>query len=260
MDRLARLLLLGALLAPACASAHLADLQVYDRTDQRYLTIHEHRGQRYVAGELGHEYEIRLRNDSSGRLLAVTSVDGVNVVSGETASPSQSGYVLAPYQDLAVEGWRKSLGEVAAFYFTRLPDSYAARTGRPFDVGVIGVALFREKQRCCEWFGRREDDERSRDSAAEAQGAPSAAVPEARAKAEDGLSSKESPLGTGHGRRERSDASYTAFERASDTPDEILAIRYDSRDDLVAQGVLPSERRYAWRGPRPFPGSFVPDP
>jgi len=49
-------------------------------------------------------------------------------------------------QSFEVNGWRKSLEEVAAFYFTALPDSYAARTGRPQNVGVIGVAVFREQQ------------------------------------------------------------------------------------------------------------------
>ena len=39
----------------------------------------------------------------------MTSVDGVNVVSGETASPSQSGYVLDPYESVEISGWRKSL-------------------------------------------------------------------------------------------------------------------------------------------------------
>lgn len=248
---------LGALLvAPACASARLADLQVYDRTDQHYLTIHDYRGQRYVAGQPGHEYEIRLRNDTGGRLLAVTSVDGVNVVSGETAAPSQGGYVLAPYQDLSIEGWRKSLGEIATFYFTRLPDSYAARTGRPFDVGVIGVALFREKAHCCDGFGNRDDELRD-----EASGAPSAAdAPSAAQRKSEGRLAEKDKLGTGHGRRERSDASVTEFERASDTPDEMLAIYYDSREHLIAQGVMARERQYAWRGPRPFPGNFVPDP
>jgi hypothetical protein len=54
--------------------------------------------------------------------------------------------VLSPRDSLDISGWRKSLSETAAYYFTALPDSYAARTGRPDDVGVIGVALFRRKQ------------------------------------------------------------------------------------------------------------------
>jgi len=240
---------LALVLATPVAASSLADIEVYDRTSGRTLPVHRFQGRHYVAGEPGHEYQLVLRNHGGGRLLAVTSVDGVNVISGQTAAPEQSGYVLAPYGSVAVSGWRKSLDEVAAFYFTPHRNSYAARTGRPFDVGVIGVALFREKARCCEWFGGREEDSMN-DRAA---GAPEAASPELQSR-------RKESLGTGHGRREHSAARHTDFERASDSPDEILAIYYDSRANLVAQGVIPRDRDYAQRRPRPFPGSFVPDP
>lgn len=226
-----------ALSLAAQASAGVGEIEVYDRTSGRALTVHHHDGRRYVAGEPGHEYEVVLRNRGGGRVLAVTSVDGVNVITGQTAAPEQSGYVLGGYESLSVAGWRKSLDEVAAFYFTPHRNSYAARTGRPFDVGVIGVALFREKARCCEW----------------------AAEPELQSRRQEQGKSADK-LGTGHGRREHSAARHTTFERASATPDEILAIYYDSRANLVAQGVIPRDRQYAQGRPRPFPGSFVPDP
>ena len=54
-------------------------------------------GRNYIVGTPGHEYAVRIRNCTGGRVLVVTSVDGVNVISGETASPSQSGYVLEPW-------------------------------------------------------------------------------------------------------------------------------------------------------------------
>src|SRR5687768_11411466 len=138
----APLVALAATLVPlfACA-ATLADLEIYDRTARRTLPIYEHEGRLYVAGEPRHQYELRVRNASPGRVLAVASVDGVNVITGETAAQEQSGYVLGAWDSVRVEGWRKSLDEVATFYFTRLADSYAARTGRPHEVGVIGVAL-----------------------------------------------------------------------------------------------------------------------
>lgn len=242
--------------APGLAQAGLGEIEVYDRTDGRTLTLHHHKGQRYVAGTPGHEYELRLRNDTGQRLLAVTSVDGVNVITGETAATAQSGYVLGAYQSLAVGGWRKSLDETAAFYFAEHRNSYAARTGRPFDVGVIGVALFREKARCCDWFGRSEEGDARSDQPGAGAAAPESAAPPADLQSRR----HEKRLGTGHGRREHSSARYAEFERASDTPDEIIAIYYDSRANLVAQGVIPRERHYARRGPRPFPGGFVPDP
>ncbi|HWY23341.1 MAG TPA: hypothetical protein VNX47_00395, partial [Nevskia sp.] len=99
----------------------LAEVEVYDRTAGQTLTLYRHDGRLYVPGEPRHEYELRIHNHSGGRLLAVGSVDGVNVLSGETAAADQGGYVLDPYGSVSVAGWRKSLQRIAAFYFTALP-------------------------------------------------------------------------------------------------------------------------------------------
>ncbi len=115
------------------------------------LPVYEKDGRKWVVGTPGQEYAIRVCNTTGARVLAVMSVDGVNVVSGETASPSQSGYVLDAWQCADINGWRKNLASIAAFYFTELPDSYAARTGRPDNVGVIGVAFFRERPQPVAW-------------------------------------------------------------------------------------------------------------
>src|SRR3972149_18111 len=141
------ILLAAALLLPGAALAHgrLADVSLYDRTEGKRLRVYWHEGRAYVAGKPGNEYQISLRNRQREEVLAVVSVDGVNVITGESAAPSQGGYVLSPYGRLDIQGWRRSLSQTAAFYFTSLGDSYAARTGRPHDVGVIGVALFRKK-------------------------------------------------------------------------------------------------------------------
>jgi len=244
-----------ALCLPIQALAGVAvDVEIRDRRSGRVLPVYWHDGERHVAGEPGREYEIRLRSREGGRVLAVTSVDGVNVITGRTASPSQGGYVLDPWGFLEIDGWRKSMDDVAAFYFTALPDSYAARTGRPDNVGVIGVALFRELARALPM----EDEYVARaDAAAPAAGASAEAKTSRRQSAND---REESRLGTGHGRRIDSGAVYTSFERASESPDEIVRIYYDSRKNLVARGVIPPPWRYAGREPEPFPQAFVPDP
>jgi hypothetical protein len=262
---------LAAALAAASASAGaLADVEIYDRTAGRTLPIYRHEGRLYVAGEPRHHYEVRVRNSSAARVLAVTSVDGVNVITGQTAAQEQSGYVLTAYDSVRIEGWRKSMDEVATFYFTRLADSYAARTGRPNDVGVIGVALFREYRPpqyrpCCPRWR-----EQSPGAVAPQASAESPANDElAKSERDDsgvaqGNESRrsESKLGTGHGNRESSPAQYVDFRRASSTPDETIVIYYDSRRNLVAQGVLPQQERpwMADRRPDPFPNGFVPDP
>ncbi|MBL8519249.1 MAG: hypothetical protein JNK75_01130 [Betaproteobacteria bacterium] len=261
--RTALAVLLATLLAAPLASAHasrLANVEIYDRTAQRTLPIHWHEGRAYVEGRPGNEYQIVLRNQTPGDVLAVVSVDGVNVVTGQTASPGQGGYVLDGWRQLDVTGWRKSLSRTAAFYFTELPDSYAARTGRPDDVGVIGVALFRRKAVQPPVYVDPEPlsyphsapRDKSENRAYErSEGKRADAAPPAAAAAPQ--------LGTGHGRIENNAARRVEFERATPHPEEVIAIRYDRRENLIAMGVI-RETRHAWRHPRPFPGSFVPDP
>ena len=232
----------------AFAHGGMVDLSVYDRTEGRRLQVYWHEGRAYVAGRPGNEYQVTLRSRQSQDVLAVVSVDGVNVITGETADPSQSGYVLSPRGGLDILGWRKSLSQTAAFYFTALPDSYAARTGRPGDVGVIGLALFRRKQPA-----------QPLSQAAPAAPRRSESVAEARSDAASaGALAKDERLGTGHGRQEHSPAVHVTFERATSAPAEVVTLYYDSHANLLARGIIRDPVRVAPQ-PRPFPG-FVPDP
>lgn len=238
--------------APAAALGGMADLSVYDRSEGRILPVYWHEGRAWVVGKPGNEYQLNVRSRQGEELLAVLSVDGVNVITGETATSQQSGYVLAPGRALEVKGWRKDLSRTAAFYFTPLADSYAARTGRPDNVGAIGVALFRKKRPEAVPFSqiapaapmaKAERSERS-DAAGSSAGAAAR--------------SAEAPLGTGHGRSETSYVRSVGFERASSEPAETVVIFYDSYQNLLARGIIP---RFAPPRPvpNPFPG-FVQDP
>ncbi len=257
---------LAALLPAWTVAVHagaLADLAVVNRATGERIPVYAHRGRLYVPGTPGEKYSLLIASRTGARLLGVVSVDGINVISGETAAPLQSGYVLDPWGSVDIAGWRKNMTEVAAFVFTPLPDSYAARTDRPDNVGVIGVAVFREYQpprpaaALAEPFGTpgvRSDAAResaagsaARDSASPAPSAPEAA-----------LRRQENKLGTGHGEREASAIRWTDFRRASDRPAEVIALYYDSRARLVARGIIPAVPRAE---ANPFPGfRFAPDP
>ena len=265
---------------PAWAGGRLMEVQVFDRTQNRELPVFRHQGQLYVVGTPGNEYSVMLRNRTGADLLSVLSVDGVNAVSGQTAAPDQTGYVFAARQNAEIRGWRKDLERTAAFYFTSLPDSYAARTGRPANVGVIGVAVFRRRVDPPVTMAPRtvppvaENQSAAGAGAARAQ-APLPAAPaatqaaEAEAGAADRARSERSdsaerriaasPLGTGHGRTEFSPTQHTSFERASSAPDETISIFYDSRANLIARGVVPVPLPAVARAPQAFPG-FVADP
>ena len=262
---------------PPAVSTHLATVEILDRTDNRLLPVYASGSDRWIVGTPGHEYAIRIRNHTGTRILAVPSVDGVNAVTGETASPDQSGYVLEPYGSVEIAGWRKSLANTAAFYFTNVADSYAARTGRPGDLGVIGVAVFRERVPVS--YAPRPKIAAQRAERSDAAAPASAPAPAHEGAAAAGVLGKErdasgegpraseerksydSRLGTGHGRNETSYAQRVGFDRASSSPEAVVSIRYDRRETLVARGIVPGPR-YADRRPSPFPAwpGFVPDP
>lgn len=241
----------------------LADVVIVDRSTNQQLPIYRYRGRLYVEGKAGDRYGIQVRNRTGERILTVISVDGVNVVTGETAAPSQSGYVLGPWQSADINGWRKSNQDVAAFYFTSLPDSYAGRTGRPDNAGVIGIATFAEEvpPQPVPAPSLQESPWRSELPAASASAG--AAAPRAAQRADTAETAtsyraqRQEKVATGHGERIYEPVQNTEFRRASTKPNEVVAIYYDSRANLIAMGVIPSRPRLA----QPFPNSaFVPDP
>ena len=248
--------------ASACTPSSarpLVEMTVVDRDSGDWLPQYRHHGDHWIAGVPGHRYAVRLTNTSGRRVLVVLSVDGVNAVTGQTASASQGGYVLDPWETTEINGWRKSLDDVAQFVFTDLGDSYAARTGRPRNVGVIGIAVFEEAQSryypALPPMPRRE-----REYAGDAAAAKSTNAPAAESRSADATPSRQS-IGTGHGGREWSPVGTTDFERASRSPAQVAQVRYDEERRLVALGILP---RPYWRprddAPRAFPNGFVADP
>ena len=265
----------GALLSalPAHAVGRLVDINLIDRDSGESLPVYRHQGQYWVAGRPGARYAVSVRNALPGRIMGVVSVDGVNVVSGQTAAWHQTGYVLGPWQQYDISGWRKTDSEVAAFHFTALPSSYAARTGRPAHVGVIGVAVFRERvpvawaprQRMANEAGDAKRAEAPMAAPAEAQAGAGATTQRHEAaaapSAESAMKRRDDRLGTGHGRSETSWVTRVNFDRATSSPEATVAIRYDRHEALVARGIVPGPR-YATRVPSPFPAwpGFVPDP
>jgi hypothetical protein len=102
-------------------------------------------GRECVVGRRGQRYGIVLSNHSGRRFEAVVTVDGLDVTSGRPGSLSSRGYVIAPWQEYEIEGFRQSRDQVAAFRFSTVADSYAAQRGMARNVGVIGAAFFAER-------------------------------------------------------------------------------------------------------------------
>ena len=263
--------LLGAVLgvAPiAAASARSGgySLELVDESGNRLPTFQQS-GRTYVLGEQGRRYSLHLRNNTSRRVEFVAAVDGRDVLDGDPSALTKRGYIVNPYGDVVIDGFRLNEQEVAAFRFSTVQASYASRMGDARDVGVIGVAVFTEMQhylpppppprRAYDGYGyghgRGALQDKSLGSSAEAepmlnqfggdsalQGAPetSAAPAPAAPEASRAKKSEQRPgLGTEFGERRDSQVYATEFERASSSPAAMLTIRYDNRGGLTAMGV-----------------------
>ena len=184
-------------------------------------------GRFYVEARPGCRYSVTLRNRTGERLGAVLAVDGLNVISGSRDTGRGRMYVLDPWQETTVQGWRTSLDEVRRFRFVDEQASYAARSGKANGkMGWIELAVYRE---------RRPEPARERGEAADrlnsapAPGAPAAPSAEARAKGFPG---------TGWGESARDEVTLVSFE-PEPSACERVALRYEYRPALVALGVLP---------------------
>jgi hypothetical protein len=103
-------------------------------------------GRRLVAGKFGNTYTIVVKNRCKSALEIVASVDGLDVMDGQTAGFSKRGYIVYPGETLEIDGFRKSESKVAAFEFSGVSDSYAnLKHGDTRNVGVIGLAVFTQK-------------------------------------------------------------------------------------------------------------------
>jgi len=112
------------------------------------LESYRWRGDRFVIGKEGREYQIQVKNLSEARLEVVLSVDGLDVMDGQAASTKKRGYLIEPGKKLTIRGFRTSEDKVATFKFSSVDGSYAnLRHGKTRNVGIVGLALFTEKGR-----------------------------------------------------------------------------------------------------------------
>jgi hypothetical protein len=264
---------LPALTAPAAASplrnqtgAYEVQILVGGSPAQTY----HHNGETYVLGQHGARYTLRVYNHSSQRIEAVVSVDGRDVVDGRPADyRGKRGYLVPAYGSVDIDGWRLSRGEAAAFRFSSVASSYAARMGSAREVGVIGVAVFPERYvppprpvyiprpyPRDDYRGMPADKDRAAESApapppAPAQkSAPSTSSPhggsygaledgDSRGDRREAERGRGRPgLGTEFGERVDSPVQEVPFLRQSPSyPAAVLGVRYNDRQGLYALGI-----------------------
>ena len=70
----------------ALAVGRSVSVEIVDRDTGQVLEVYQHAGRSYIAGRPGARYAIRISNRSGARVLAVTAVDSINILTGKTAA------------------------------------------------------------------------------------------------------------------------------------------------------------------------------
>ncbi len=112
----------------------------------RSVREYNHNGNTFVESRHGSNYTIKIKNDNAYRVMAVVSVDGLDVITGKPAEDSDKGYIVDSYSSTEIKGYRLSDTDSAAFVFVSKDKSYTANaTGDSRNSGVIGIRVFEEK-------------------------------------------------------------------------------------------------------------------
>ena len=104
-------------------------------------------GRIFVEAKAGSTYSIKVKNNSWKRILAVISVDGIDVITGKSAIETDTGYVISGYNNLEIKGFRVDSDREASFKFFDKGQGkgYAEIKGDVSSSGVIGIRVYSEK-------------------------------------------------------------------------------------------------------------------
>lgn len=211
----------------------------------------------YAEAVKGDHYKILVRNKLGRRVGVVIAVDGRNIVSGQKSwlRNNERMYILEPYSSYEYAGWRSNQDSINRFYFTDVPDSYAAAFGDQSAMGVIAVAVYPEVQRYeppAQLRSQASDSEISSSPSNEL--GKSGQAPSAKAESAD------RSAGTGYGRSEYSPSHTVTFEPESRSIENIF-IKYEWRSTLCKKGIINCGRPYSKPGNRLWDnGGYAPPP
>lgn len=226
-------------------------------------------GQLWVEARENTNFSIKVENNSYKRVLAVVSVDGLNIINAKHEDPMHSpGYVIDQYNKISIPGWNISDKEVREFVFTGKEDSYASKIGADqSNVGIIGVAIISQQEPQYHWYVGDGYSNTSRPHFPEPTRwhetyftvtsnntgtvRKNATLTNFSASVDSADIKREMAVGSGA----KQDFATTEFVFNRNKVETILTVRYDSKENLIKKGIMIEQ------GPVPFPinSPYCPD-
>ncbi|MBK5094577.1 MAG: hypothetical protein JJE32_02750 [Deltaproteobacteria bacterium] len=194
----------------------------------------------YVEAEKGEQYGIRIQNNTARRVGVVVAVDGRNIISGKKSNlrRNERMYILGPHESETYDGWRTAKDTVNRFYFTKPGASYAAAFGDTSAMGVVAVAVYREKDvpvPRSRVYNREKEQKGAEDRSMPGEpgprgveeGAPGSLAPKRSGKA----------AGTGFGDEKHSPSIRVRFNPEAQVAESHF-LKYEWRDTLCRKGII----------------------
>jgi len=111
----------------------------------RKVKEYRHNGLTFIEAKEGTEFSIEVKNHLGARVLAIVSIDGLDIIEGKPATAKSKGYIVGANSCETFNGWRVNDNQVGAFKFTTSDKSYATERGVGQNNGVIAIKLIEEK-------------------------------------------------------------------------------------------------------------------
>ena len=209
---------------------------------------------KYLEARKGENYGIVINNNTPERIGIVIAVDGRNIISGKRSDlkSSETMYIVNAYEQVRYDGWRTSNDEVHRFYFTNPSDSFSVKTFNDSSaMGVVAIAVFREKARPQPLYGQRDHKQSEAAPAAPSTGNSGRNM---------GKTLAEESTGTGFGDAQYSPVIKVEFEPER-TPVQKTFMKYEWHETLCRKGLLrcgyeTGNRLWDADGYAPFPPGY----
>lgn len=125
---------------------NMHNVSMHVQVNGRACKEYTHKGMSFIEARSGTNYTVKIKNDNPYRVMAVLSVDGLDVVTGKPAEETNTGYIIDAYSSLDVKGYRISDDNSASFIFTSKGKSYVQQAkSNATNAGVIGLRTYKEK-------------------------------------------------------------------------------------------------------------------
>jgi hypothetical protein len=194
----------------------------------------------YVEAGKGEQYGIRIRNNTARRVGVVVAVDGRNIISGKKSNlrRNERMYILGPHEAATYDGWRTARDTVNRFYFTNPDASYAGAFGDYSAMGVVAIAVYREKDVPAP-HGRVYNREKRQKGVEDRTmpGEPGSMGAQEGAQGSPGSERSGKSAGTGFGDEKHSPSIRVRFNPETQVAERHF-LKYEWRDTLCSKGII----------------------